>query len=222
MENLPLHLSRGHLFVELSGELWLFDTGSPLSFGRSGVVTFAGIECRVGKSPAELTSETLSRSVGVECAGLLGADILGRFDFVMDVPGAKIQVSEGQLSLAGSEASLRQFMDIPIVTARIRDRDFPLFLDTGAQVSYFHGASLSSFPAAGSFTDFYPGFGPFETETHQVDLTLAGVGFSVRCGSLPGMLRSTLSLSGVDGIIGNELFKDRVIGYFPRRGLLVL
>jgi len=48
-------------------------------------------------------------------------------------------------------------MGIPIVTARIADRDYRMFFDTGAQFSYFQEDSLSNFPYAGSVTDFIQG-----------------------------------------------------------------
>ena len=39
MQKLTLHFNDGHLFVDLEGELWLFDTGAPSSFGdRKSVV----------------------------------------------------------------------------------------------------------------------------------------------------------------------------------------
>ena len=29
----PLHFDNGHLFLDINGSLWLFDTGAPTSFG---------------------------------------------------------------------------------------------------------------------------------------------------------------------------------------------
>ena len=108
-------------------------------------------------------------------------------------------------------------MGIPIVSTRIRGIDYRMFLDTGAQISYFQHDSLQSFPAAGLVTDFYPGVGEFHTETHNVDVTLGGVEFTLRCGVLPELLGATLMMAETDGIIGNQVFSDRSVGYFPRR-----
>jgi len=44
----------------------------------------------------------------------------------------------------------------------------------------------------------------------------------VRCGKLPGLMGMSLGLAGVTGILGNELMRGRVTGYFPRRHQLIL
>ncbi len=92
-------------------------------------------------------------------------------------------------------------MGIPIVTARVGDSDYRMFFDTGAQTSYFQDDSLTSFPSAGRVTDFYPGVGQFQTDTHDVPVSLGGVVFSLRCGRLPGLLGATLMMAGTVGIV---------------------
>ncbi len=70
----------GHLFVQVGGERWLIDTGAPGSFGRDGGFVFGGMRFDIATSQFGLDVAALSESVGVECAGLLGADVLGRFE----------------------------------------------------------------------------------------------------------------------------------------------
>jgi hypothetical protein len=113
-------------------------------------------------------------------------------------------------------------MGIPIVTARIAGTDYRMFFDTGAQISYFDDDALTDFPFGGSVTDFYPGVGQFQTETHMVPIMLGSVAFALRCGTLPGTLRTTLMISDTKGIVGNQILHNRVIGYFPRRRTLAL
>ena len=222
MEQLPLQLRDEHLFLEAAGSLWLLDTGAPTSFGSVPALALAGELVRFPNSYLGLNVAALSEFVGVQCAGLLGADVLERFDFLFDVPNSTATISTGQLDHVGARAALDEFMGIPIVSVGIRGIDYRMFLDTGAQISYFQHESLASFPAAGRVTDFYPGFGRFETETCNVDITLAGVEFTLRCGALPGLLGATLMMAQTEGIIGNVVFRDRLVGYFPRRRLLVL
>lgn len=222
VSRLALRLRRQHLFLETEGNQWLFDTGAPGSFGSVSTLVLAGEGFQLDGTFLGLDPGTLARFVGVDCVGLLGADVLSRFDILLDVPNAGATISTDRLECAGRAVPMDDFMGIPIVSVRIRDADYPMFLDTGAQVSYFQHDSLRSFPAAGSVTDFYPGIGQFETETHALDLTLGGVEFTLRCGVLPQALDSTLSMAGVAGILGNELISGKSVGYFPRRGLLVL
>ena len=222
MNTLPLQLRDGHLFVELGGELWLLDTGAPTSFGTSCSLSFAGEQFSLGTSYLGLTAATLSQFVGVPCAGLLGADVLGRFDHIFDTAGGRLTVSTGELPQSGQNVPLDEFMGIPIVNARVGHSDYRMFFDTGAQISYFQGDSLTECPSAGSVTDFYPGVGQFQTDTHELPVSLGGVAFTLRCGTLPGLLGMTLMMADTQGIVGNAILSNRTVGYFPRRRVMLL
>jgi hypothetical protein len=222
MTTLPLVFKDGHLFVELDGALWLFDSGAPTSFGTGASIELAGEQFRVAKSYFGLTEATLSRYVGVQCAGLLGADVLGHFDHLLDAAGGTLTISKAELQHGGQAVRLSEFMGIPILNAQIGGAEYRMFFDTGAQISYFQETLISQFPPAGSITDFYLGIGQFETETYQVQLTLSGIAFNVRCGTLPGLLGATLMLADAQGVIGNEILLNRTVGFFPRRCALYL
>lgn len=220
MPHLPLEFRDGHLFVEVQGDRWLVDTGAPSSFGTPGQVTIAGEQCSMAASYLGLNAATLSRMVGVPCVGLLGADVLGRFDHLFDVEGGRLTLSTDELAHDGQPIGLDDFLGVPIVTARIGGREHRLFFDTGAQVSYLEDDSIRTFPDAGRLSDFYPGFGPFETDTFAVPLTLGPATFTLRCGTLPDILGMTLMVAGVRGIVGNAILRGRSVGYFPRRGVM--
>lgn len=222
MDILPLQLLNGHVFAELNGELWFLDTGAPTSFGTSRSLSVVGKQFSLGTSYLGLTATTLSQFVGVPCVGLLGADILGRFDHIFDTTGGRLSVSAAELSHSGHSVRLDEFMGIPVLTARVGSSDYRMFFDTGAQISYFQDDSLTDFPFAGSVTDFFPGVGQFQTDTHDVPVSLGGVPFTLRCGTLPGLLGMTLMMADTKGIIGNAILHDRVVAYFPRRRVLGL
>lgn len=143
MTTLPLIFKDGHLFVELNGALWLYDSGAPTSFGAGASIGLAGEQFRVAKSYFGLTEATLSGFVGVQCAGLLGADVLGHFDHLLDAAGGTLTISATELQHGGRAVRLSEFMGIPILTARIAGDEYRMFFDTGAQISYFQEASLS-------------------------------------------------------------------------------
>lgn len=222
VNSLPLQHTVGHLFVESSGESWLLDTGAPTSFGTARNLCIAGEEFFVNRDYLGLTAATLSRFAGVPCVGLIGADILGRFDQILDVPGGTLTLSAAELNHDGQTVHLDDCMGIPIVTVRIGGRDWRMFFDTGAQFSYFQDESLTEFPSAGQVSDFYPGVGLFRTETHTVPVILGGVEFSLRCGTLPDLLAATLLMANTAGIVGNAILLHRTIAYFPRRRMMIL
>jgi hypothetical protein len=70
-------------------------------------------------------------------------------------------------------------------------------------------------------TDYYPDFGQFRTDTHNGEFLIGGRSFILRCGELPDLLRMTLIMAENQGIIGNQILQERVVGYFPRSKELV-
>ena len=211
------------MFLELKNGSWLIDTGAPSSFGSELSATIEGIDFEIQTSDyMGLTVEQLQESTEVELVGLLGGDILNQFDFILDLPSEIVAISRDALECVGTSLTLDEFMEIPVITAIVSGREFKMFLDTGAQISYLQDEIIESFPKSGSMTDFFPGFGTFDTETYLVDMGLGCLQFSLRCGTLPLMLGMTLMMGGTEGILGNDIFKDNKVGYFPRRRLLVI
>ena len=220
---LPLTHHDGHLFLNIDGKLWLLDTGAPGSLGTDGTVMLAGMEFRVQKNFLGFTAGSLSELLHVEVSGLLGGDVLNRFDLVIDAPSGKVEISTARLEHRGAAIPLELFMGIPIVTALIGGIKHRMFFDTGAQIGYLQDDDVrTSFPSAGRLTDFFPGAGRFQTETHQVDISLGEENFVLRSGVLPDLLGAMLVASGTDGIVGNQILLTRAVGYFPRRKELVL
>ena len=222
MQKLTLQLTDGHLFVSLDDELWLIDTGAPSGFGQKDSISLADRNFELGDNYLGMTAEVLSDHVGVPCVGLLGADVLGEFDHLFDLPNETLTLSSEELDHDGHRIPMELFMGIPVLNAQVGDNSHRMFFDTGAQISYFQHESLKNFPSAGMVSDFYPGVGEFETSTHEVPVTLGIKEFSLQCGQLPELLAMTLMMAGTTGIIGNVILQDRVVGYFPRRNELVI
>ncbi len=220
MPDLPLEFINGHLFLILDGSRWLVDTGAPTSFGEGSCHLIDNGQRAMPKGYMGLTAAALSGFVGEECQGLIGADVLNGFDHVIDVPAGIWTVSDQSLEHPGKNLVLDYFMGIPIVTATIAGAERRLFFDTGAQVSYFQDEALADFPTSGVVDDFYPGFGSFQTATHALPVMLAGETVTLRCGSLPGMLGMSLMMADVKGILGNEILRERIVGFFPKRRIL--
>ena len=221
MQDFTLIPKEGHLFVNIDGYNWLLDTGAPTSFGTSQIA----IERQDFSIPANymgLTAEQLSEFVNHPTTGIIGADVLNKFDILIDMKNERVSFSTEQIALDGEALKITDFMGIPIIQASISGADRRMFFDTGAQISYFQDESLDTFPSAGVVTDFYPGIGQFQTVTYWVNATFGKMQYKLHCGSLPKLLGMTLMMAGTEGIIGNEILQDRVAGYFPRRQELVL
>jgi hypothetical protein len=217
-----LKFLQNHLYLSLEDQLWLFDTGAPQSFGEGGKLSILGKEFPVASSFMGLDANKVSEHAGVQMQGLLGADIVNHFDYRIDVQNESIEISEDSIEMGQAPLQINEFMGIPILTAEIGGAEYSMFFDSGAQYSYFQGDELSSFPPLGNIADFYPGVGPFETDTFSVPITIGSVDISTQCGKLPDLLAMTLSMADTSGIIGNELLIDRVVTYSPKRNLISL
>ncbi|NEX15125.1 MAG: hypothetical protein C1943_00455 [Halochromatium sp.] len=113
MITLPLIQRHGHLFIELQGHLWLFDTGAPTSFGDARSLQILGERFDLSPSDFGLSASSLSQAVGVTCSGLLGADLLNAFDYLIDIAAGRLTVSKNALTHDGQPLPLDDFMGIP-------------------------------------------------------------------------------------------------------------
>ncbi len=219
---LPLDFRAQHLFIEIDGQAWLLDTGSPSSFSERSELNLADRSFAVGRSYFGLDAQQLSEMVGEHCIGLIGSDVLQAFDCLIDLPRRQMQLSVEPMQLAGRSVAIELFMGIPTIEVDVEGRSCRMFFDTGAQISYWQDEDLCRFPPTGTLSDFYPGWGSFQTETFAVPMRLADKDFTVRCGRLPGLLGQSLLLAGTQGILGNAILCDRALLYAPRRGQIVL
>ena len=222
MSALPIEFRNGHLFAEFPAGRWLIDTGAPSSFGEPESISIEGDVFRVADNYLGLTAAELSRHVGVDCVGLIGTDILNNYDQLIDIPGGLITTTTDELPSFGSSLELSQYQGIPIITVQIAGVNRRMYFDTGAKISYYQDDDIEQFPQAGELTDFYPGFGEFQTVTYQVQMSLGNKDFTIRCGRLPDLLGAMLAMGGTSGIIGNQIMEDKIVGYFPRRKTLCL
>lgn len=222
MQEYEMYCKQGHIIVKFDGRDWLLDTGGPTSFGSTPALVVAGRKFDIPGHYMGLTAAKLSEYVGHTISGLVGADVLKNFDILIDSVTERVSFTDMQMELSGEILKLKFFMGIPVIEASIEGAARRMFFDTGAQISYFQSDTLTTFPAAGRVTDFYPGIGQFQTETYLVDVSLGNVRYALRCGILPGLLGNLLRMANTEGVIGNEILKNRRIGFFPRRGLLIL
>jgi hypothetical protein len=222
MQTLPLTLDHGHLCLMLGGRRWLLDTGSPASFGDCASVNLGSREHRIHPSYMGQTAGSISQLSGLEVGGLLGGDILGEYDLLMDLESETCAISTDQIPLTGEVLTVEEIMGVPSVEVVFGGQRRSVFFDTCASVGYLQCEGLEDFPYVGSFDDFYPGFGSFSSDTHAAKIGVGTRQVTLRTGQLPTILGMAISLVGVEGILGNEMLALGPVGYFPRRNMLVV
>ena len=218
----PLITQKGHLFARIESKDWVVDTGSPTSFGNSPALQLAGQSFAVTNSYMGLTAAVLSDFIGHPAEGIIGTDILNRLDVVFDTEAGLLTLAEEILTGDdGAALPLSFFMEVPLIEVDVAGVRHSMFLDTGAQTSYFQDDSLTDYPSMGMLEDFFPGMGNFQTSTHRVPVSLGPLTMELCCGSLPGLLGLTLAIAGVNGIVGNQALTGHKVTYLPRQKKVV-
>ncbi len=222
MQILPLKTVNNLYCFTLDNHLCLIDTGSPASFGDFPSLQLDGIPIKIKDNYMALSASRLSGMVGESINALIGADILNNYEIIIDTISNTISFSSEKININDDAIDIEYFMDIPVIQVQINSKEYQMFFDTGSHLSYWQDELLTEFPMLGKETDFYPGYGEFNTNTHNIDITIGKQQYQLKCGMLPGLLGMTLAMANVDGIIGNEIMHGHVIEYSPENGKMVI
>ena len=133
--SVSLEVVDGHLVAEAGGR-FLLDTGSPMSFARSGHVVWAGREHALAMSVLGLDSPELSDLVGTPLDGLLGGDVLGESPFTVDLERGACLFDETPADRDGIELQLRLVLGVPFTSLEFDGLPTETCIDTGAKLSY--------------------------------------------------------------------------------------
>ena len=212
----------GHIIAAADQCRLLIDTGAPFSVAESSTIEFAGRSFRAQRNYMGVSPESLSTSVGTPIDALVGADILNRYDMLIDPTTVTLHVSEDDLPLNGQAQELEDFMGIPIVDVAVGEDKVRMFFDTGAKLSYLDAGRTDAFESVGTETDFYPGMGEFSTKVYDIPIMLAGETIVLRFGNLPELLQMTLMMAATGGILGTAILRTHRVTFAPRRRVLTL
>ena len=218
----PLVFRNNHLYVEINGKLWVYDTGADTTFGDHTVSLFGAAQPVPKKYAGRVSADDVSHSVGETVSGIIGADLINSYDHIIDLKNNILTVSDVQLRADGLTQPLEFFMGVPSLFAMIESRPRNFVFDTGAQISYYQGEIPPRAERGPIIRDFYPGFGDFESESHFYHIELFGIRHRLQFGRLPDLMGMALQMMNCEGILGNEIIRNRVTGYFPRRKELIL
>lgn len=222
MTEFPLSYESDHLYAKINNQLWLIDTGSPLSFGDFKSIVIEKERFEIPNTHLGITATILSKITGAQCCGLIGMDILENFDILFDLLHAKMVVSIKPLCMFGEQHALEDFMSIPIIKVKVAGVKYKMFFDTGSHICYLQNECVARFPELGQEQDFLPMMGEFVTNTYNVKFVLGKHAFNFQTGRLQGILGATLLMSGVEGVLGNKVVQKMLIGFFPRRNVLCM
>ena len=220
---IPIEYVSGHIHAIVDGVHWVVDTGCPTSFGDRRLA----LGDRTVDLPRGAMGVTdaahLTALVKSPVSGMIGVDILNRYDCLFDVDAGWLELSDAPIAPEGTVVALDPRSSLPVHEARQGGRSFRMFFDTGAQLSYLEHPDLEQFPGRGVFCDFYPGVGAFDIDTYEVTIACGDAELTLPFGRLPARLHGLYGIANppASGIIGNAAMKHRQVAYLPQSRRLV-
>jgi hypothetical protein len=217
-----LWITRGHLFVDVEGQNVLLDTGSHVSIGRSPNMKFAGCQYALVPSYECVRLEPLSDFIGQRVDVLMGMDILGKHNFLIDIESSMLTVSDEAPEASGIVLPLKLYFGVPGTQVKVAGFDIQAIIDTGAWLSYTGGEYVRGCQKLCSKQDYYPAIGDFETDVYKLPLAIGGEELEMPFGVLPPLLSAGLAPLGVECLIGPELFERFNVWFLMPAAKLIL
>lgn len=230
MFELPLNGLNGHIVADVNGSMFLVDTGSPLSFGLDASGTaIRALEALIFDFRSQPLPEkvlqgiasAIHKHVSEEIRGVLGMDVLSRFDVCFSLSRGRMTFSRSAALRDGDFAlPLELCNGLPIIgPVGIARRDVPAVWDSGAPTGYLVDPGLfTGSEYVGEREDFHP---LSCTETFRVDVHSV----PVEMGPQGGMVRLQMALlpdwidSGGHHILGVELLNHFDVSLCWRDGV---
>jgi hypothetical protein len=203
-----------HMFIELPEGLFLVDTGSPVTFGRTGTATYGDSRVAIPRQCGSLEVGMLrglhlEEQLGRPIDGLIGMDLMSKVPVLWDGPAGEAVVGHDDTEPGASVLSAPLLHGaVPVVESIIEGRRMRMLFDTGAQYGYMTERSdLRMGVDAGPFDDFHPILKEIRTDSIHAEVALIAdegepIRFTERFGHDESLSAAILRKVGVDGIVG--------------------
>lgn len=217
MQSYPYELINGYPIMNVDGLRVFLHTGSAESIGDSGKITLDGRAFEINKTTLRMSPDQLSLKLGTIVDGMLGADILTRFDYKLLPEKKQIVLTQGEFHPYGYANHFELYNGVPITPVSILNCDIRLFFATGSRRTYLDREWLGGAKPVGIATDYYPGLGVFETNIFMTKIWVAGFDVELEAGLPPAPLQSMLKQTRSAGILGVDVLQGFEVCLAPRR-----
>ncbi len=198
----------GHVIVHMNQYDYIVDTGSPISFGRGSIVVINGKNFAIKDTGLKgLSADSISSLSGLKVDGLIGMDILIKFD----VRFTRNEIIFSDTPIFHPDTAIKfpiieSMMGVPMIMMNIGGEDRRIFFDSGAKLSYLSEDLLVGTPI-GQMEDFYISISTYTTNVYKIDVIINGKVEPLTFGALPASLKMLLVVGQAKGVIGTELLK---------------
>lgn len=203
----PIKIINDHIIIDNEQKM-ILDTGSPLSFHKSGAICI-GKSIEVPTSLPGISDKYLSDKVAYDVYGLIGMDIISKFPILISVKDGFVFFNDDTQYYNRFVSCEHNNTGLLCVYLKINGRIAKMILDSGAKVSYINPCFVDGMVTNDCAYDYSPYIGDFLTSLYncRTELFKLGITYEQLFGTPPQWLATLLSQYGVDGIIGIDLFK---------------
>ena len=216
-----------HPVIQIDGEYYIIDTGSPNSFKFDGTrsMRLCGQSFYLITTPYK--KEDFDSLTGSDISGLIGTNVFSRTGLSIDLENRTLEFSsDDQIAPGESVATLSfDFYDGQYVTTNDICLANPLknaIIDTGAPISYISQRFLSELTPTGElYEDFSPIFGDIRGEYYDCNFFLKGsqTARPLKVGTDLQMLNDSYEYDAVLGI--SALTDKKIVFDFEHRKIHV-
>ena len=204
-----------YVLVSDTGKRLLIDTGSPVSCAMKdcGAIVFGEKISETNAFSKIIESVNNSGLVAEPIDALIGMDILYGHRLVFDKNSHSIFIDEEV-----EEGVYEHTMDLECIDLMgrcicgkmtVNSEEVNAILDTGAWIPYLSAQYLANVEACGDVQDYNPLLGTINTTKHNVTLCIGDISTNVTVGKMPSLLEATLSIIGIDLVIGFDVLPSQ-------------
>jgi len=220
------YLANGRLVAEIDNQRVLIDTGAEFTFGNSGALNICGqrIEFPTTAPQELLTTQSISELIGVAVSVCLGAGVLNRFDYIIDLSRNQLIVGEKIDDVPGISVPLTFAGEVPTIKVQLREGPFSFVVASGARLSLIESSLASHYPEVGNFDESRPLVEKrAPTKIHAITLQIGPREIRLKFGVSPPLVEEyARSHYGAAGQLGAELFHQGALLFSKRRNLLTI
>lgn len=209
MEEFQIEWHNGYPLIHSGSDIILVATGSQETIHITRQFQFFGQVHQVVTQYNHTDIPTLQRWIHPKITTMLGMDIMSRCSVFFDLAGGMIRFDEVKpCHLFSQPFGIKTVMAIPVLKAIVNGHKIDVFLESAAKVSYLRNTLIGDREPSGVQSDFFPGYGNFDTKTWKLPTSVEAKDCEVEYGVLPARLSPLLEGARPQGILGIDFLRQ--------------
>jgi Mg-chelatase subunit ChlD len=212
----------GHVLAEIGNERVLIDTGGAVSIGRRPSLLLGEKDFPLLTNLPGVDIREISRLIGTRITALVGADILNQLNFVIDLEEGIFASLRKPVRNGRGILDITNTGGVPAVDVLVDGKMVPLIFSTGSRLSTLPLNIFRRYTPTGTRSDFYHGFGEFESPVAKLPVEMSGVSMDIDFGRIPESLEKMIKWGGAVGILSSDILEQFRLEYWGQHGKIGL